>query len=310
MINSISNPPQIYATNKVAKTTAISAYSDISSAKPLSRMEQMQEKYKDIYVPMPAHYSKENEDSINKLLAEKYPNLQEEINKTYVTGSENGNGDRLLKNNVYLFGNKELQQEFFDYREEVSQIYPQNIWDRPGYPVSNSKELATFYNAAVYESLEEGKDLQTATILAGNVTSSFMDDNEFVDNLTKMLYKAIGESEPVFTDDGLLKYHQNKSFDIDLSSYGFSFDSAPKNQYDETSMVNYISNKIKEYEFILTNPSIVENAFQNLDSSYIRDRNVQDTIINPIQEYKLPNAKLALSIYSKYKIFDSIDIKA
>ena len=88
-----------------------------------------------------------------------------------------------------------------------------------------------------------------------------MDTNEYVDNLTKMVYKTMHKTEPKSIDDGLLKYHQNKSFDIDLTKYGFSFDNVPKNQHSENSMINYISHKIKEYEFMLTNPSIVEKEF-------------------------------------------------
>ena len=73
MISSISNTTQIYAPSKVAKTTAVSAYSDVSSAKPLGRMEQMQEKYKDVYSPMPSSYSKEVEDLQVSMMRGKYP---------------------------------------------------------------------------------------------------------------------------------------------------------------------------------------------------------------------------------------------
>ena len=73
MISSISNTTQIYAPSKVAKTTAVSAYSDVSSAKPLGRMEQMQEKYKDVYSPIPPKYSKEIEDLQVSMMREKYP---------------------------------------------------------------------------------------------------------------------------------------------------------------------------------------------------------------------------------------------
>ena len=256
MVNSISNTTQIYATNKINKTPTISAYSDTSSTKPLSRMEQMKEKYIDIYSPITPSYSNKIENFKSKLLTEKFPNYKEELNKMYVNSSENANGDRLLKNDVYLFGNKKAEQKFFDFKTKLDLQYPQNIWDRPRYPISNSKELATFYNASVYESLEKGNDLQSANKVALDVTSSFMDTNEYVDNLTKMVYKAMHKTEPKSIDDGLLKYHQNKSFDIDLTKYN-----VPKNQHSESSMINYISHKIKEYEFMLTNPSIVEKEF-------------------------------------------------
>ncbi len=310
MISSVSNITQTYATSKVSNTTAISAYNDVSSAKPLSHMEQMQEKYKDVYVPMPTSYSKENEASKNKLLAEKYPDFQEETKKMYIDMEPTASGHKLLKEGVFMYGSKEAQQEFFDYRDGIGAIYPQNMYEHPGFPTSNAKELATFYNGAVYEGLESGKDLKTAKRDASNATSSFVDQSSYIDHFTKMIYSNMDNIKLDFSEENTLQYQNKERFDIDLTNYGFSFDSVPKNQYDETSMVNYISNKIKEYEFTLTNPSIVESEFQKLNSSYIRDRNSYDTIIKPIEEYKLPNARLALDVYSKYKIFDSVDIKA
>jgi len=325
MINSISNITQLYAPRKVNKTTAISAYGDISSAKPQSRMEQMQEKYKDVYAPIPPTYSKEIEDLQVQTIREKYPDylpleqalekyavkidMQNPQSKEELEILQKEKTTQIVQNqgeDHYTMGTTDPNREA--YIKEVINKYPNNLWDRPGISVSNSKELANFYNAGVYEGLESGKSLEEAKTISGHAVRSFMDMSDYYNNtIMKSTSHLAGKTiECANNNDKQVNYNNR----IDLREYGFDMEVGTINIYNnEQQMTKFIQNKLDYYNFIIENKDIVKEKYDNLD---FKTNNVSsyDQIIKPIQERYKPEAELALSIFSKYKIFNSIDIKA
>ncbi len=329
MISSISNTMQIYAPSKVSKTTAISAYSDVSSAKPLSRMEQMKEKYKDIYSPMPDKYSKAREDLQTEIIKEKYPNylsIEEAIAKYAVeidfkepiTDEKKALIEDKNKQFIQDQGGKENLEKAIDFIFSTRDKYPSG-WD-----TSNSKELSNFYNASVYEGLEQGHSLEIASKNANNAISSYMDLSEVhesnqtkfkqsVEHLVKL--GIIEESEP--SQDIIEKTHLinqkhgiGEGDTVDLRKYGFNLEwNHIELEQSDSEMVAKLENRIAMYQFMLDNPGIIENEFQKLDGASNNGRVSSNAILKPIKEHDLSNAKLALDVFSKYKIYDSIDIK-
>ena len=324
MINSISNITQLYAPRKVNKTTAISAYGDISSAKPQSRMEQMQEKYKDVYAPIPPTYSKEIEDLQVQTIREKYPDylpleqalekyavkidMQNPQSKEELEILQKEKTTQIVQNqgeDHYTMGTTDPNREA--YIKEVINKYPNNLWDRPGISVSNSKELANFYNAGVYEGLESGKSLEEAKTISGHAVRSFMDMSDYYNNtIMKSVSHLAGETIEWNTSLQTVNYATR----IDLRKYGFNMElDTKKYSYIEEEMLDFSQKKLDYVNFIINNQDIVDTEFNKLNSSYIKDNNSYDMFIKPALEYK-SQAELAVNIFSKYKIFDSIDIRA
>ena len=260
MINSIANTPQIYATSKVNKTTAISAYSDTSSAKPLSRMEQMQEKYKDVYSPMPASYSKEIEDLQVKTIREKYPDylpleqaLEKYAVKIDIQNPQSKEELEILQKEKTAQIVQEQGEDYYTkgvidpnrsaYEQEIINKYPNNLWDKPGVSVSNSKELANFYNAGVYEGLENGKSLEEAKNISGHTVRSFMDMSNYYNNtIMKSTSHLAGEKvEWIYNNDKQVNYNNR----IDLREYGYDMEIGSTNIYqNEQLMTKFIEKKL------------------------------------------------------------------
>lgn len=331
MINSISNTTQIYATSKVAKTTAISAYSDISSAKPLSRMEQMQEKYKDVYSPAPATYSKERANLQTELIKEKYPaylSIDEAIAKYAVkidfdnpsTDETKALIEKKDKQFIQDHGGEENLKKEIDFIFNTRDKYP------VGWATSNSKELANFYNASVYEGLEQGQSLKMASRDANSAISSYMDLSElgeynmpmFKSSVENLIERGVIEQskepsqETIEKTNFLNQQHGIGEGDtVDLRKYGFNLEwNHIELKQSDSEMAARLGNRIAMYEFMLDNPNIVESEFQKLDWASNNGRVSSNAILKPINDHALANAKLASDVFSKYKIYDSIDIKA
>jgi len=317
MITSATSSTQIYSINQVTKTRATSVYSEATPTSPISRMEQMQEKYKDIYSPMPASYSKEREE------------LQlEKIREVYPDAMSNSDAMQWIENNLISFKlgeiesqeNKETNQantnklmdslggidkfnESVLYTREMRDKYPVNKWAG----ISNSKELANFYNAAVYEGLENGKDLKTATGDAYSAMNHNIDTSELSQEIA---YKPTDEEKVLIK---IAKMRAESSFLIDLRDYGFNmqWDSFDNIEPNDKIMVSNIEKRLEMYDFMLKNPNIIDEKFQKINevNNSAGQITSESMIFKPVME-RMSRMELALDVFKKYKIFDSIDIKA
>ncbi len=148
-------------------------------------MAEMKEKYKDVYIPMPLEYSEDIVKMRNDTIREEYPNylpLNEFLEKfdvkiTFDMSDEEQDKlkETAIKSDkayVDSLGGQKMCDKSVEYMTKVNTANPINFWDRDGMRVSNSKELATFYNAAVYEGLENGQNLKEALTIASNATTS------------------------------------------------------------------------------------------------------------------------------------------
>jgi hypothetical protein len=329
IVTSATQTQYTQATNKTTATKATSAYESVTptTTQQTDRMAQMEEKYKDIYTPMPPRYSEETDNKITSTVREKYPNYLtfDERFKDYripykanVTEQDREKlkelGAAWEENNkkyVESLGGQDGYDACMKYESEVKQDNPMNFWDRKDFKVSNSKELATFYNAAVYEGLESGKSLQDARIIASHAVSSFMDTSKTIYNVmvtsdTMVAKYGPGGIVPDWSRDGAVNYKQN----IDLREYGFDMGpTTTKNSHNENVMADFAQKKLDYFNFIVDNQNIVDRKFNDLNPSYIRGRNSYDDIVKPVIDEYLPQAQVAVEVFNKYKIFDSIDIK-
>ncbi len=329
MISSVSKITQTYATNKISTTADISAYNDTSSARSLSRIEQMQEKYKDVYLPMPPSYSEEVENLQTNLIREKYPDylpLQQALEKYAVKidiqNPQSKEELEILQKEKTTQIVQEQGEDYYTkgvidldcsaYEQEIINKYPNNLWDRPGVSVSNSKELASFYNAGVYEGLESGKELNEAKTIAGHTVMNFMDMSDYWDFSSMHQKLAEQDSNNLVSSQSFNNYSQSVDYDlrIDLREYGFDMELHSHNySNNEQDMLDFSQKKLDHVNFIINNQDILDTKFNKLNSSFIRSRNSYEDIVKPALEYK-PLAQMAVNIFSQYKIFNSIDIKA
>ena len=335
MISSIASGTQIYSINQVTKTRATSAYSEATPTSPVSRMEQMQEKYKDVYSPMPVSYSKEREDLQLEKIREVYPDMmslkeamqwvKENLTPIGIGEVENSE-DKIIRearNKEYIdnIGGEEAFNERIAFIHETRAKYPTNKWAHEDFTPSNIKELTAFYNVAVYEGLEEGKDLKTATSDAYNPISFYINTSESATHNAEKHLKYVGNDKPdkQMTPEqekriqNLLNKHEIGYGDaVDLRSYGFNME---WNHFDtvqnDNAMVSMLQQRVEMYDFMLENPSVVESAFLKLDGASQGGRRTSErAILEPIRERHLPNSELALDVFKKYKIYNSIDMKA
>jgi len=339
MISSIASGTQIYSINQVTKTRATSAYSEATPTSPVSRMEQMQEKYKDVYSPMPASYSKEREELQVEKIREVYPDflpfdeMVQEFGLMSVDPTKEINVEdleaiqKINKEYIESVGGIEAKEEISSSIYEARAQYPTNKWTYEDFTPSNIKELTTFYNAAVYEGLEEGKDIQSATSAAYGLIGTYIDNSEYDTYITENVFSSseeiLSRSKVGFQIVELSQSEMDRRFKlsrkheigygdaVDLRSYGFNME---WNHFDivknDNAMVSMLEKRVEMYDFMLKNPSVVDSEFKKLDGASRGGRTSERAILQPIKERHFPNAELALSVFEKYKIFDSVDIKA
>ena len=197
--------------------TAIQKSSQTQSAKEsqaTGRMAEMEEKYKDVYTPIPEKYSKEDEELQTRKVHEAYPNYISgpeflKIVSSFLEGTRIELGQKLtpaqekaqkldyaqaFQKAYDIFGG---EKEFIAMQkgaQEIMKKYPVNSWGKDE-RVHNATELARFTNAATYEGLEQGKTIEEARIYAANLTSSFMDTSYSTINFLETLIKA-GRADP------------------------------------------------------------------------------------------------------------------
>jgi hypothetical protein len=331
-VTSSANSAQVYATNKTTATQATSAYESVTptATQQTDKMAEMEEKYKDVYTPIPETYSNSDEELQAAKVKEAYPNyisgpeLFELVNKIY-TEELNGEPIQLGKTITpeqqdkqkqawdkvnTMFGGEDALRKMIEGAQAIQAKYPVNNWAKEG--VSNAKEIARFQNASVYEGLESGKTLEEAKKYAGSIRDSYMDFSGMPDTFLDTLIKAgraDPNTKPSNPDDFKPNFDAQNNTIWDLRQYGIEGDWTKNNIYNnDTAMISELEKKTGEFNFMLNNENLMQQANSKLDPSNqnLGQANHYKEYIN--NEY-LPETKFALDIFKNYKIYDSIDVK-
>lgn len=335
-VTSSTTASQVYATSKTTATKATSAYESATptSSQQTDKMAEMQEKYKDVYTPIPETYSKADEDLQTQKIKEAYPNyvsmaeVWKIADKIYT--EEFGEkkfqlGDKLtpeqeekkklsLKMAYEMFGGVDAIIAADKGVYEIKKAYPVNTWGKDERN-QNATELARFHNAVVYEELENGKTIDEARKHAGYLTSTSLymnsgfQENSFIDVLIKA-GRADPNAKQSSPDDLKPNFDSPINTVWDLRQYGIEGDWTKNNIYNNgKAMISELEKKMGEFNFMLNNESIIKQANSKLDPS---DQNLAQA--SHYKEYinneYLPETKFALDIFKNYKIYDSIDVKA
>lgn len=335
-VTSSTTASQIYATSKTTATKAASAYESVAptATQQTDKMAQMQEKYKDVYTPIPETYSKSDEDLQAKKIKEAYPNYvsmaevwkiadkiyTEEFGEKKFQLSDKLTPEQEEKKKLSL----QMAYEMFGGAEaiiaadkgvyEIKKAYPVNPWGKDERN-QNATELARFHNAVVYEDLENGKTIDEARKHAGYLTSTslYMNSGFKEDSFIDILVKA-GRADPnakqANPNDFKPNFDAQNNTIWDLRQYGIEGDWTRNNIYNsDTAMIAELEKKIGQFNFMLNNENLIQQANSKLDPS---DQNLGQA--NHYKEYinneYLPETKFALDIFKNYKIYDSIDVKA
>ncbi len=178
-VTSSSYATQVYQTNKTTAAKAVSAYDSVTPSKSVDKMDEMKEKYKDVYTPIPETYSKADEEIQIREVHEAYPNYISgpeflKIVSSFLEGTRIELGQKLTSaeekaqkldykqayEKAYdIFGGEEAFIEMQKGAQAVMKEYPVNTWGKDD-RVHNETELARFTNAATYEALEQGKTIE------------------------------------------------------------------------------------------------------------------------------------------------------
>ena len=275
------------------------------------KMAEMQEKYKDVYTPVPETYSKADEDLQSQKIHEAYPNyisgqdFLKIVNKFYdgkpLQLSQKPTQDQIDKQKIAFDKAYEMfggQEAFTKMQKDVQAIqakYPVNTLAKEG--VSNAKEITRFENAAVYEGLQSGKTVDEAKRDALSLSFSFMDK----DFLRDKFIKSIGQTGGTYEPDPIVYAPQNPLWD--LRDYGIDGQWEANNIYkNDSAMISELNKKIDQFNFMLNNKDVIEAANNKLDPS---NRKMMDTYQSRILDDKLPKVQMALDIFKNYKIYDS-----
>ena len=307
----------VQPTQYVNKTNATASYTQ--NTKPIeeasSKLEQMQEKYKDIYTPIPETYSKADEELQTSKIYEAYPDYMsfqdylKDVNRIYIEelgGKPIALGDVLTQDQIDKqalayskaaepLGGEEAYINMIKGAQEIEAKYPVNKWGK-NENVHNAKELARFENAAVYEGLERGKNIEEAQISARRITKKYMDMDfmrlEFRSDLGGLTY----EPEPIAYE---------KIWD--LRDSGISGRWEENNVYEnDKAMIFELEKKLSQFDFMLDNKSIIEKANNKLSA---QDRGYINHYEERLQNNMIPETQTALNIFNNYKIYDSVDIR-
>jgi len=332
IVTSSTNSAQVYATNKTTATNATSAYESVTptATQQTDKMAEMQEKYKDVYTPIPETYSKSDEDLQAQKIREAYPNyinfndlfkLHDEIYTNVLgekspqlgdkTTPEQEEKQKIAWDKVYeMLGGREAFAKMQQDVQAIKEKYPINNWAKEG--VSNAKELARFDNAAVYEGLESGKTVEEAKKYAGSIRDLYMNISGMPDTFLDTLIKAgraDPNAKPSHPDDFKPNFDAQNNTTWDLRQYGVEGDWTKNSIYNnDTAMISELEKKMGQFNFMLNNENLIQQANSKLDPS---DQNLGQA--NHYKEYinneYLPETKFALDIFKNYKIYDSIDVK-
>jgi hypothetical protein len=197
---------------------------------------------------------------------------------------------------------------------KIKQEYPVNTWGKDK-RVDNEAELARFTNAAVYEGLEKGMDVEEAKVYAGNLRTNFMNNTYSSINFLETLIKA-GRADKNALDIILNKSEQERKkeayqvdFDaqnnstMDLREYGIEGNWEYYEVVEsQQGIIAEINKKISQFNFMLHNEDLIKKAYQKLDSSY-HDLGNNAGYQKVINERYMPMMQDGLNIFRKYTIY-------
>jgi|GEM_PF-1982883 len=307
----------------------------VQETKATGKMAEMQEKYKDVYTPIPETYSKADEDLQLRKIHEAYPDYIDprdflKIVDSFIEGpriqlgqkltpaeekAQKADYDQAFQKAYDIFGGEEAFIEMQKGAMKIKQEYPVNTWGKDE-RVDNEAELARFTNASVYEGLEKGMDVDEAKIYAGNLRNSFMDTSYSGINFLETLIKA-GRADQSALDIFLSQSEQERKKEayevdfntpnnstMDLREYGIE---GNWEYYDivesQQGMIDEIEKKIAQYNFMLSNESTIKNAYRKLDASY-QDYGNNSGYKRMINEKYMPMMQDGLNIFENYNIYN------
>jgi len=308
-----SSSSSVYATSATQKTSKVSAYdtSSTQSTQKTDKLAQMEEKYQDIYTPIPETYSKTDEDLQTQKVYEAYPNYMT-LDQLWAKRNSFYEGEPIVLGNIPTkeqeaqqkiasekmeawigqeYGSREGFNEVIQGAQNIIDQYPTNQWAKANIP--NAKELARFNNAVVYEALESGKTLEEAKKYAGSIRETFisMSGTNGMPNAYKPDFNSANNSV------------------WNLGQYGIEGDWTKNSIYNnDKAMISELEKKINKFNFMLNNEQIIKQADSKLNPS---ERNLAqvDHYKEWINEKYLPEVQQALNIFQNYKIYDSVDVK-
>lgn len=300
----------------------------------------MEEKYKDVYTPMPEKFSQEIEDLQTKLIRERYPDYLtfDEFAEKYLVPIESPTPEAKAKAkalqdakmaesirtegpNQYNGGVPYVRDEEREaFIASIMRQHPNNTQDKYFSNLTNSSQRARAYNAAVYEGLEAGESLVDASIKAGQVQNTYIDNTElyeeqfsrsrkfFHEYYDEVDRRAEEERQNMLKDplpDQTNKLGKYNGTVLDLREYGFDREIRTLAlSKSNSAMIASIQEQIKFFDFILTNQDIVKGKYDELEERYKEQNSFDETVIRPVKE-SLPIAQRALEVFSNYEIFDN-----
>ena len=175
----------------------------VEQTKATGKLAEMEEKYKDVYTPMPEKFSQEIEDLQTKLIRERYPDYLtfDEFAKKYLVPIEDASPEAQAKAKVlqdakmaesiktegpnqYNGGVPYVRDEEREaFIASIMRQHPNNTQDKYFSNLTNSPQRARAYNAAVYEGLEAGESLDVALKNAAQVRDTYIDNTEMFDEM-------------------------------------------------------------------------------------------------------------------------------
>jgi len=328
-VTSTSQASHAYATSSIHKTNPTSQNINTQTTKNVDKMDEMKEKYKDIYTPIPETYSKADVDLQTQKIYEAYPNYIEFGEFLKVLGTlEDGTPIKLghkftsqdeeyIQSRIDKFFEDAgiTGEEFSDMQkgaEEIRDKYPVNYWMN-----DSEKELSRFENAAIYEGLEDGKTLEEAKINARHIILPLMDvDGKIADASIKnhhdMLVKAglaDANSGEIYRYENHINFNDINNSIMDLRNYGIKGNWENHEIYgSQTAMISEIEKKINQFNFMLNNEDTIKDAYSKLKGS-AQDLGNNSGYKQMIEEDYMPIMEQGLKIFKNYKIYDSINLK-
>ena len=324
-----SSSSSVYATSATQKTSKVSAYdtSSTQSTQKTDKLAKMEEKYQDIYTPIPETYSKTDEDLQTQKIYEAYPNyvfgqdFLKIVDKYYAQSGAEPLKLGTTSSEVQIKAQEEAfnkayeeigltKESFVQMQKDVQKIkqeHPINQWAKDG--VENAKELSKFYNAGVYEGLESGLSIEDAKQASSSAIYSYMGTSANKVMLRAMPNEELGlDGSELFNN--YVKYEKqsyNYDTNIDLRESNIEGWWRDNNVYqNDSAMISEIQKKISQFNFMLNNSSPLQEAIDKLDPN---SRPEISSLQNIINNEELPEENLALKIFQNYNIYDSIDIK-
>lgn len=312
----------------------------VEQTKATGKLAEMEEKYKDIYTPMPEKFSQEIEDLQTKLIRERYPDYLtfDEFAKKYLVPIEDASPEAQAKAKVlqdakmaesiktegpnqYNGGVPYVRDEEREaFIASIMRQHPNNMQDKHFGNLTNSPQRARAYNAAVYEGLEAGESLVDASVKAGEVQNTYIDNTEMFDeqfrrsraffheHYDEVDRRAEQERQNMLKDplpDQTNKLGKYDGTVLDLRKYGFDREVTTKALFkNNAAMVASLQEQIKFFDFILENKDTVKNEYDKLKESYRLENRFDETVIEPVKT-ALPIAQRALEVFSQYKIYDN-----